>query len=499
MPSFAGLSKFFGRTASEGAAFAAGVAVAPALSPVVREIVNEANSKYSSHPIDAASAAAIVAEDVEQFDFGATEASYNGINEERFRALLGEVLAAPGVPELLTLWRRDAISEADFVHGLRKAKLEARWDTSLESLKEARISPETTAVMVQRRVANDPGYLIDPPPISGSNVPPMPVAAFDVPAEMRAGGFNDDRAAALTRIIGLPPAPGELLSLLNRGVINEDAFNLGVVEGNTRQEWAPFLIQLRRRLLSPHEYAELDLRGIISPAERDAGAALSGMEPADTALLFEVLGRPLAVHQLTTGLARGGTFGGDYSHVPEPFQDAIRRSSIRPEYADLAYANRYSLPSPFVMRGLAQSKVWDEAKTAERLKWAGWIPEDADQAAAAWAKGTSTAAKEATAADLLALYDGRRRTLDETLTALEALGYPTDEAQAKVDVVDARRVVGAKQAAIGDLHTVYKKGQMSNAAAETALASLGVADWARPQIVASWETFLTAEGGTPPA
>ena len=44
MPSFAGLSKFFGRTASEGAAFAAGVAVAPALSPVVREIVNEANA-----------------------------------------------------------------------------------------------------------------------------------------------------------------------------------------------------------------------------------------------------------------------------------------------------------------------------------------------------------------------------------------------------------------------------------------------------------------------
>ena len=40
MPSFAGLGKFFGRTASEGAAFAAGVAVAPALSPVVREIVN---------------------------------------------------------------------------------------------------------------------------------------------------------------------------------------------------------------------------------------------------------------------------------------------------------------------------------------------------------------------------------------------------------------------------------------------------------------------------
>ena len=39
-------TKFFGRTASEGAAFALGTAVGPALTPAVREIVNEAWSKF---------------------------------------------------------------------------------------------------------------------------------------------------------------------------------------------------------------------------------------------------------------------------------------------------------------------------------------------------------------------------------------------------------------------------------------------------------------------
>jgi hypothetical protein len=41
------------------------------------------------------------------------------------------------------------------------------------------------------------------------------------------------------------------------------------------------------------------------------------------------------------------------------------------------------------MRQLAQSGVWSEAKTAERLKWAGWYPQDADEAAKAWAAPTA--------------------------------------------------------------------------------------------------------------
>jgi len=52
-------------------------------------------------------------------------------------------------------------------------------------------------------------------------------------------------------------------------------------------------------------------------------------------------------------------------------------------------ALKYTLPAAFVMRQLAQSGVWSEAKTAERLKWAGWYPQDADEAAKAWATPTA--------------------------------------------------------------------------------------------------------------
>ena len=41
------------------------------------------------------------------------------------------------------------------------------------------------------------------------------------------------------------------------------------------------------------------------------------------------------------------------------------------------------------MRQLTASGVWSEAKAAKRLKDSGWIPEDADEAAHAWATTTS--------------------------------------------------------------------------------------------------------------
>src|SRR5207248_4117254 len=202
MPSFAGLGKFFGRTASEGAAFAAGVAVAPALSPVVREIVNEANAKYSTHPIDATTAAAIVAEDVEQFDFGRTEASFNGMDETRFRAVLGEVLNAPGLGELYAMWRRGLISDSDFAHGLRKAKLEPRWDTALKGQHDVLLSSEELAAMQQQ------GF----------------VDAGRANSEGGLQGVTPDRQQLRFEVSGLPPGHAEAQHLLNRGLIDEATF-----------------------------------------------------------------------------------------------------------------------------------------------------------------------------------------------------------------------------------------------------------------------------------
>lgn len=372
--------------------FGVGLALSGVLAPVGTGIEQAVWAADPNKVLDPETAAKVVAEAIDQLSWGSSEAEQSGINPDRFAKMVAEIIEAPGFGELVRMLRRESITPDLFAHGLRKHKLDAEWDTALTDLANERLDPAVIADGIQRRVAPDPGYLIGALPIDGSSVPILSDTGIDPVTEAKASGIDSARLAFLTKISGLPPAPGELLSLLNRGEINEAAFALGIAQGHTRNEWGPALLTLKRRLLTPHEYEEAALRGVIPNAAADTGAALSGMEAADAQILFAIMGRPLAVHAITTGLARGGTFGGTYSDIPEPYRDAVRRSNIRPEYAVLAHANRYNLPSPFVMRNLTQTHVWSEDKAHTRLLMAGWIPEDAAEAAAAWAGGTTATA-----------------------------------------------------------------------------------------------------------
>lgn len=385
-----GLAGIAERSAGEALAFGLGFALGRALEPAGVGLAQTAWNIDPNKVLSHGEAAQIVAERVDQQSWGEGEARQTGIDAERFDLLVQEVLNAPGFGDLVRMVRRGTITPDDLLHGFRKNKLEDRWDAPLADLEHERLSPQELAVMAQRSVVPNDGLLPVTFDHAGATVTPMPVAQIDTLKEAAAGGYDFERLAALARIVGLPPAPGELLQLLNRGEINTADFRMGISEGNTRNEWADKLMTLKRRLLTPHEYAELQLRGLRTPAQRDAGAALSGMEATDSELLYELLGRPLPVRAITTGLARGGTYGGVYEGVPEPYLDAIRRSAIRPEYGNLAYHNRYTYPSAFVLRSLTQTKAISEVEAHQTLLDIGWEPGFAEKVATAWAGGTAT-------------------------------------------------------------------------------------------------------------
>lgn len=435
VPGLAGVAL---NTVGEAIAFAAGVAIGPTLSPVSTALVQEAWQVAQIKAVDPGTAAAIVAEDVEQRPWGLKEASMHGIDQERFDAIVGETRDAPGLAELFAMLRRETITAEQFIHGLRKGKLELLWDVPLEDLQHERIDPSVVATSIQRGLMHDPGYLPTAIDFSGANVPAPEVSPLDAEKEAAASGISAERLAVYTRIVGLPPSPGELLQLLNRGEINTAAFRMGIAEGNTRNEWADKLLTLRRHLLTPHEYQEAALRGLLTNAQADQGSALSGLNAADSKTLFGLLGRPLDVHQITTGLARGGTFGGDYSTVPEPYQDAIRRSAIRPEYAHLAYANRYSLPGAFVLRALAQGGDLTPDETHTLLLESGWKPDLAKTVSDKWTAGTKAGAnKHVTSAETGLFTVLRKAYVNDEATETQAGPILTDLG---VDVPDHARI-----------------------------------------------------------
>lgn len=384
MPKFGSLGKFFGKTVSESAAFAAGVAVAPALEPVVQDVKNKAWGEHTSKPLEAEAAAAIVAEDVAAQPWGEAEAAYTGISQGRFDRLVQEALNGPGVGQLLVAYRRGFITDAQFVHGLRKAKLENLWDAPLRELKSEILSPQAVALGVVRSVLRDPGLMVVDLDTSGGDVPAYTPSSIDTLAEAAASGIDEERLRVMVGSIGLPMSAQQAASALFRGIIQQPDYNRAILEGDTRPEWAGAILEQARQIPSVSDYINAEIRGWITTAERNAGIAKHGMTPADGDLLFSRTGRPATTHQVHIGFQRGGRnarFGDDER---ETFRNAVIESDIRPEWEPILWAQRYTYPSAFVLRALAQAGDLDYDDVHTILLYEGWEPTLAEKVARSW-------------------------------------------------------------------------------------------------------------------
>ena len=314
------------------------------------------------------------------------QSAFSGLSEDRFRDLAWLAQNVPGAPELLFLWRYGIIDEPTFRQALQKTGVRPDFVDAIAGTFTLPLDAGAIATAVHRGIMDGTGLILTEPPTAPGVVPIVPPSTLDPVAQAKALGISHEQLRILVGNTGLPLSLFEMLQLLNRGIVTEDDVKRAIAESNLRNEYMDVAIPLKRRLLTPHEYAEAELRGVLSPADSVAGAELHGMEPTDYATLEAIIGRPLSVHQITTGKARGGTYGGTYDDVPAgAYRDAIRRSAIRPEYASLAYANRYSYPSAFVMRTLAEAgDLGDVSAVANMLEEIGWPPELAAKVAAKW-------------------------------------------------------------------------------------------------------------------
>ena len=363
-------SKFFGRTVSEAAGVAAGIAVASPLRPVVQAVENETWKLHPDKPVPAPLAAAIVAEDVAARPWGEDQAASTGFSGDAFDKMLGEALSAPGLDTLYGLWRRGLIGDADFTHGLRKAKLEGRWDGSLVGAKDVLLTPAELANARQQ------GFVTDTRQVS----------------EAALQGITSERAEIQFELAGLPPGAETAQQYLNRGLIDDATFAEMIREGHTKTKYTDVLRRGARYVLSPINYVEGRLRGWLTDAEMYAGTALHGVTQADTDLLFKIHGRPISFHQTFIGTRRGGSLDGPITGIDPAFLASLRRSNIQPSFYNLAWAQRYVYPSAFVLRALTQAGDISEARAEEVLLFEGWEPGFAKQVAAAWAGGGGTTA-----------------------------------------------------------------------------------------------------------
>lgn len=403
------LSEVGGITAgvgAEGLAFAAGFAAAHALQPEADAIAQAAWHAAQIRRLDPNAAAEAAAEALADEGTMATEASYSGLDATRFAYLYDLALTAPGTGELLNMLRRNDEVAIDFTHGLRKGKLETQWDAALANLRDVRIPAPDLAYMVVRDLVPDPFGVSGPTSADDTSIIDIPQLDIDTLAEAAKTGWDAKRFEALVGRSGLAPAPIFAANAFFRNIIDYPQFKTIIAKGDLRPAYTNVILNASRQILTAGEYSEAQLRGYSTATERLANTAKHGMSAADSDLLHLIQGRPIAVHQVTTGLARGGKYGGLYTDVPEPYQDAIRQSNIKEPWAGLDYANRYSYPSAFVIRALATAGELAPGDVNGVLLAIGWPPDLAVKVVRTWTGAKLTGATPQTVAEAVDAWGG---------------------------------------------------------------------------------------------
>ena len=373
-----------------------GAAASTAIEPVVESARQTAWSNNRVRILSPGLYAQLVAQGAITLDAGRIQSHLEGLSDDKFDGLVHLALRAPPHSEAQDLRRRGRITPEQLRHTFAKEQIEEQYWDALAELVDDRLSAQAVALGIIRSVLKDPGFFPVQLDTSGGVVPAYPVSAIDPIEEAQASGFNAERLRIMVASIGRPPGPGELARARFRKLIEEPDYNRGILEGDTRPEWAQTFLDVNRQILTAGQYAELQLRGYLTPEQRQAKTDQHGMSHADSELLYDLLGRSIPVHQITTGEARGGTYNGPVDTIPKAYLSSLQRGNLRPEYYSLAYANRYSLPSAFVFRSLLQDGAITQAEGEQYFLELGWPPDLAKAVAKAYAPTGGAAATNPT-------------------------------------------------------------------------------------------------------
>jgi hypothetical protein len=330
--------------------FGAGTAMGPVLRPVLQDLANETWTAHPVRPPDVYTLASGVAQGQVADATARAWAKQSGFGDAQFSALVDIANVGPGAAYAFELWRRNVIDEAGFRRALKRLGLEAEWMTDLVALRNVLLTPAELAQARQR------GFIDQARQYQEANLQ----------------GVTDERAEIQFKSAGLPPPTERALSMWRRGIINEAEFKQTIVEGNEKLKYQDEEAALFRALLTPGQIVNQHLRGWRSFAWMEGRLADYGYNAEDSLDLFQGQGRPISTRQVFIGQRRGGRYNGPTADIDPAILKQLEESNIRPEWYDLADAQKESYPSAFVIRGLATSGALDPAQTRRVLMEIGW-------------------------------------------------------------------------------------------------------------------------------
>lgn len=240
--------------------------------PAINELtwlVNQVQATELISPPDLA--AAVVRNFRDQAD-AASDASKQGVSDGDFATMIHLAGDAPAPQELAAALRRKIIAEGgvgpdstSFTQGIAEGRLADKWAPVIQALAREWPTPaDAIAASVQGFYGSGDGQ-----------------------ADYEKFGGDPQFYALLHYIHGDAPSPGELLQMLNRGIIPEDSgsatvpgYAQGIRQGRLRDEWLDAVRQLREYLTPPRTVTAMYREGVLTRDQAATDLTKHGV-PAD--------------------------------------------------------------------------------------------------------------------------------------------------------------------------------------------------------------------------
>lgn len=465
------LKRFFGSAVSNAAGYAVGGAIQPALEPYTRDLVSAAWAAHKSMPLSPADAAEAVIRGLMSETDAAFEAASNGIGEERFGVLQGLAGDPPGPDELLELWNRGALSEADVDHGLRQGRLRNEWIGPVKQLRRALLSAGELAAAVVQGVTD----------------------AESAAAYATSLGIQREDFDRLVRLAGNPPGGEQLLDLWNRGAIAEADVDRGLRQSHLKPEWVGPVKELRNVLPSVSDLVRFAVREVYSPdvvakfgQDQDFPAAFA-TEAAKRGLSREHAEQYWAAHWNLPSPTQGFEMFHRELIDQAELELLLRTLDVMPFWRDRLIKLNYRVPGRIDTRRMLQEGVITEAEATANYRHLGYDAVNAARLVQLAKTATAGGARAQTAANLRTEFEGYYINEAQLRRGLQTLGYAPAEVDLQVHLGDASRVGSARTKVVTAVERAFVRSLVTEETARQRLAEVHVDGAAIDTLIGLWQ------------
>ena len=386
-----------------------------------------------------------------------TEARQNGLDDNRYAALVELNYNRPDVSTILELLNRGEINDL----GARGALLQLGFrEGDLDGILSTRrtlLTPAALADMVVRDILSED----------------------QAAAIANQSGLSTEDFHALVLDTGEAPGIQDLLFTYRRGFIDRARLEHGIRQSRLRTEWTDVVESLSLVPMSTADAIEGAVQGALTPEASKAIAAQNGLIAEHWQPLYDIAGNPPGIQQMVSMWHRG-------KMTLAELVKGIRESRLKDKYIDATIAASPRIPPERSVVSLVSKGSLTEAQGTEQLLMLGYTPEIAAALMANAHAVKTVKAHTLTESMVTTLYEDQAMTAEQATGILTGLGYSDDDAGWLLALADANRAHKYQQAVITRLGSSYVKGLTDEQSVRVVMQGLGIPAAQLDLIVRYW-------------